>query len=102
MAVHREPYNCPHCGEPYEAVYSQDIEKEPNYSKIIGDNFVRWDTENHKCKPAKDKTEPKAKEGESLDNLWIGLFDYYNEFSEFVSEKERVDFMKLHYNLTKK
>lgn len=49
MAVHREPYNCLKCGQPYEAIYSEDIEKEPNYSGIIGDNFVRWDLENHKC-----------------------------------------------------
>jgi len=45
-------------------------------------------------------TLPEPKESED-DLLWISLFDYYNEFSNEVTEKQRVNFMKLHYKLIK-
>ena len=41
--VHREQLKCFKCGEPYEAIVN-------NNKDFIGDNFIRWDTENHKCK----------------------------------------------------
>jgi hypothetical protein len=42
MAVYRTPPNCMFCGEPIQGIYDTETD-------IIGDNFICWDFEGHKC-----------------------------------------------------
>lgn len=45
MALYREAAKCLKCGEPYKAI------NRPNNGSFIGDDFIRWDYENHVCAP---------------------------------------------------
>lgn len=52
---------CNICGKPIEGVY-KDESNLPQYLRTVGDTFVRWDFENHKCKNKNDnKTVSKRK-----------------------------------------
>lgn len=54
MAVYRESPLCPKCGHPIDGIY-QDQNDLPSHLRIIGDTFIRWNYEDHKC------PEPKMK-----------------------------------------
>ena len=45
MAVYREAPKCPHCGEAIMAITKQIDPHNP----FIGDDFVMWDYDGHKC-----------------------------------------------------
>ena len=48
MAVFRVPPKCPHCGADYDAIHNQYT------ANFVGDTFVMWDIQNHKCKSTTD------------------------------------------------
>jgi len=42
--VARRPPTCPNCKEPYQGIYAD------RGKNFVGDTFIRWDIEEHKCK----------------------------------------------------
>lgn len=53
MAVQRETEKCHKCGESYKAI----TRKNNPHNPFVGDNFICWDYDGHKCKV--DSTEWK-------------------------------------------
>lgn len=51
MAVHRKTPECPFCGAPI----AKAIRKKG--SKLIGDNFIRWESIPHSCKKMREHRE---------------------------------------------
>lgn len=60
MAIQRQIKKCPKCGEPYRAIYKNESNF-PMQLKTIGDTFIRWDFEGHKCKSNYDLPDYKIK-----------------------------------------
>jgi methylenetetrahydrofolate dehydrogenase (NADP+) / methenyltetrahydrofolate cyclohydrolase len=58
MAVLRIPEKCFNCGGDLKEVHL-DQSHLPMYQQIIGDTFIKWDYENHKCKTKSDIREEK-------------------------------------------
>lgn len=48
MAVNRTPPQCPKCGKRIYAIY-KDQSGLPPAMQLIGDTFIKWDWEGHKC-----------------------------------------------------
>ncbi len=71
MTLFREQAKCPSCGEPYKEITSN--------SNIIGDNFIRWDFDSHKCMAGINYNAPKnilsEKELEDIGNYRGDYFD---------------------------
>ena len=68
MAVYRETPKCPFCGKVIaKAVIKEKILGQP---LLYGDNFLRWDYLNHKCKKApKLSKEDMVKWQEIINNI---------------------------------
>jgi hypothetical protein len=49
---------CPKCGERIKGIY-RDESKIPDMFKTIGDTFIRWDWEGHKCSLLRRIFKPK-------------------------------------------
>lgn len=61
MAVYRPIPKCSICGEDYNAIY------EDRGKYFVGDTFLKWDVENHKCKS--NEGSPLSRYEERLENL---------------------------------
>jgi hypothetical protein len=48
MAVYRETPTCHKCGKKYKAICKDDSNL-PTQLQMVGDNFIKWDIEGHKC-----------------------------------------------------
>lgn len=75
MAVYRPAAKCPKCGQPYEAI------NRPNDGTFIGDDFIRWDIENHVCAAVESPKEerPGACPSDELEREIEHNFEYLNE-----------------------
>lgn len=54
MAVYRESPKCPQCGEPIYGKYRDESHLHFT-QRTIGDTFIGWDWEGHKCRVEKTK-----------------------------------------------
>lgn len=86
MALFRETPKCPICNK---EIAKQIIDTE---SKVIGDNFIRWEYLEHKCKQKVNKYKcskcKKIVERES-DKYWIKSFcKTINDYSRLIKIKK--------------
>lgn len=52
MAVYRKPPQCPHCRQNIKAIHRKVSDT------FVGDTFLRWDYQGHKCPEPEPKQEP--------------------------------------------
>ena len=66
MAVQRETEKCPKCGESYKAI----TRKNNPHNPFVGDDFICWDYDGHKC--------PEKFDGEAMQKAFT-MMDISNQ-----------------------
>lgn len=106
MAVHRPVPACPNCGEPIRGIY-KDESHLPFYKQTIGDTFIRWDWEGHKCQEEKDRGCPclylkqpchdKCTCVNSLSSSGCYNCCTYGSLEQQIINAEKLNIYRLHY-----
>jgi hypothetical protein len=69
MAINRTPPKCPKCGADYDALHAQYT------ANFVGDTFIMWDTQNHKCKWIGSSGGVLSSYEERLENIVVKIKD---------------------------
>lgn len=75
MAIRRESPKCPKCGVVIDAIYLDQSDL-PEIQRVIGDTFLKWDWENHKCEGEfsyETVNEPVCDSCKPVEGMFLGM-----------------------------